>query len=124
MRNPDYQNIFAIGDAASITVPKTGSLGHMETKVLANTIGKELGIIKKDVKPMEFDRLCIGDMRGIRGFYMGRDEWWGGTESHLEMRFTPYAPKIGLKTMYYTVGGKIPRWGLAMSEVVANRTFI
>jgi sulfide:quinone oxidoreductase len=38
MRNPDYQNIFAVGDAASITVPKIGSLGHMEAEVLANTL--------------------------------------------------------------------------------------
>nr|MBC7612863.1 FAD-dependent oxidoreductase [Pseudopedobacter sp.] len=60
MRNPDYQNIFAVGDAASITVPKIGSLGHMEAEVLANTIGKDLGIIKDDIKPMEFELLCMG----------------------------------------------------------------
>jgi len=45
MRNPDYKNIFAVGDAASITVPKIGSLGHMAAEVLANTLGKELGIV-------------------------------------------------------------------------------
>jgi NADH dehydrogenase FAD-containing subunit len=38
MRNPDHQNIFAVGDAASITVPKIGSLGHIEADVLAKCI--------------------------------------------------------------------------------------
>lgn len=124
MRNPDYQNIFAVGDAASITVPKIGSLGHMEAEVLANTLGKELGLIKDDVKPMEFELLCMGDMGGIKGFYMRTNEWWGGTESHLEMGLTPYALKMGFKQMYYTLGGKIPHWGLAVSEVVGDHTFI
>ncbi len=124
MRNPDYKNIFAVGDAASITVPKIGSLGHMEAEVLANTLGKELGLIKGDVKPMEFELLCMGDMGGIKGFYMRTNEWWGGKESHLEMGVTPYALKMGFKQMYYTLGGKIPHWGLAMSEVVADHTFI
>lgn len=124
MRNPDYKNVFAVGDAASITVPKIGSLGHMEAEVLANTLGKELGLIKGDVKPMEFELLCMGDMGGIKGFYMRTNEWWGGKESHLEMGVTPYALKMGFKQMYYTLGGKIPHWGLAMSEVVADHTFI
>jgi sulfide:quinone oxidoreductase len=124
MRNPDYQNIFAVGDAASITVPKIGSLGHMEAEVLAHTLAKELGIIKGDIKPMEFELLCMGDMGGIKGFYMRTDEWWGGKESHLEMGVTPYALKMGFKQMYYTLGGKIPHWGLAMSEVIADHTFI
>jgi sulfide:quinone oxidoreductase len=124
MRNPDYQNIFAVGDAASITVPKIGSLGHMEAEVLANTLGKELGIIKVDVKPMEFELLCMGDMGGIKGFYMRTNEWWGGKESHLEIGVTPYALKMGFKEMYYTLGGKIPHWGLPISEVVGDHTFI
>ncbi|WP_291144925.1 NAD(P)/FAD-dependent oxidoreductase [Flavobacterium sp. UBA7680] len=124
MRNPDYQNIFAVGDAASITVPKIGSLGHMEAEVLANTLGKELGIIKGDITPMEFELLCMGDMGGIKGFYMRTNEWWGGKESHLEMGLTPYALKMGFKQMYYTLGGKIPHWGLALSEIIGDHTVI
>ncbi len=124
MRNPDYQNIFAVGDAASITVPKIGSLGHMEAEVLANTLAKELGVLKGDVKPVEFELLCMGDMGGIKGFYMRTNEWWGGKESHLEMGITPYALKMGFKQMYYTLGGKIPHWGLALSEIIGDNTVI
>jgi hypothetical protein len=43
---------------------------------------------------------------------------------HLEMGFTPYALKMGFKEMYYTLGGKIPHWGLAISEIVGDHTFI
>ena len=124
MRNPDYQNIFAVGDAAAITVPKIGSLGHMEAEVLAKTLAKELGLLNESVKPMEFELLCMGDMGGIKGFYMRTNEWWGGKESHLEMGVTPYALKMGFKQMYYTLGGKIPHWGLAISEIVGDHTFI
>jgi sulfide:quinone oxidoreductase len=124
MRNPDYKNIFAVGDAASITVPKIGSLGHMEAEVLANTLAKDLGIISGDVQPMEFELLCMGDMGGIKGFYMRTNEWWGGKESHLKMGVTPYALKMGFKQMYYTLGGKIPHWGLALSEIVGDHTVL
>jgi sulfide:quinone oxidoreductase len=124
MRNPDYKNIFAVGNAASITVPKIGSLGHMEAEVLANTLAKELGVIIGEVKPMEFELLCMGDMGGIKGFYMRTNEWWGGKESHLEMGITPYALKMGFKQMYYTLGGKIPQWGLALSEIVGDHTVV
>ncbi|HTI60088.1 NAD(P)/FAD-dependent oxidoreductase [Mucilaginibacter sp.] len=124
MRNPDYPNIFAVGDAASITVPKIGSLGHMEAEVLADTLGRELGAFKGEVKPVEFEILCMGDMGGIKGFYMRTNEWWGGTESHLEMGITPHALKMGFKQMYYTLGGKIPHWGLPVSELVGDNTVI
>jgi len=124
MRNPDYKNIFAVGDAASLTVPKIGSLGHMEAEVLANTLAKELGVFNGEVKPVEFEILCMGDMGGIKGFYMRTNEWWGGKESHLEMGVTPYALKMGFKQMYYTLGGKIPHWGLALSEIIGDHTVL
>ncbi|HEA22017.1 MAG TPA: hypothetical protein ENH87_14015 [Pricia antarctica] len=65
----------------------------------------------------------LKDMVG-KGFYMRTDEWWGGQESHLEMGLTPYALKMGFKQMYYTLGGKIPHWGLAMSELIADHTLV
>ncbi|HET9487433.1 MAG TPA: FAD-dependent oxidoreductase [Chryseosolibacter sp.] len=124
MRNPDYTNIFAVGDAASITVPKIGSLGHSEAEVLVKVLANDLGVVTSEVKPLEFQLLCMGDMGGIKGFYMRTDEWWGGKESHLEMGFTPHALKMGFKKMYYSLGGKLPHWGLAFSEIVGDHTFV
>ncbi|MBS1522167.1 MAG: FAD-dependent oxidoreductase [Bacteroidetes bacterium] len=124
MRNPDYKNIFAVGDAASITVPKIGSLGHMEAEVLSQTLAADLGAFTGEVKPIAFEILCMGDMGGIKGFYMRTNEWWGGKESHLEMGITPYLLKMSFKQMYYTLGGKIPHWGLALSELLGDAAIV
>lgn len=124
MRNPDYKNIFAVGDAASVTVPKIGSLGHMEAEVLAQALAAEIGVYSGPIKPLAFEILCMGDMGGIKGFYMRTNEWWGGKESHLEMGITPYVLKMGFKQMYYTLGGKIPHWGLALSEILGDHAVV
>lgn len=126
MRNPNYPEVFAVGDAASITVPKLGSLGHMEAEVLAKVLGKEVGGYqpKKEIQPLEFELICMGDMGGHKGFYMHTDEWWGGDTSILKMGYTPHALKMGFKAMYYTLGGKIPSWGLPLSEKIADHTVI
>ena len=124
MRNPDFPNIFAVGDAASVTVPKIGSLGHMEAEVVARTLAKELGALKEEIAPLEFELLCMGDMGGIKRFYMRTNEWWGGHENHLKMGITPNALKMGFKQMYYTLGGKIPQWGVALSEMIGDHTLV
>lgn len=126
MRNPDYPEVFAVGDAASVTVPKLGSLGHLEAEVCARVIGQEVGSYQPGdaIKPLEFMLVCMGDMGGAKGFYMHTNEWWGGDISILKMGYTPHALKMGFKTMYYTVGGKIPTWGLPLSELIADHTII
>lgn len=126
MRNPDYPEVFSVGDAASITVPKLGSLGHLEAEVLAKIIGQEAGAYhpQKEIDPLKFELICMGDMGGHKGFYMHTDEWWGGNTSILKMGYTPHLLKMGFKTMYYTFGGKIPSWGLPLSERIADNTVI
>ncbi len=126
MRNPDYPEVFAVGDAASVTVPKLGSLGHLEAEVLAKVIGKEVGGYepKDSIDPLKFKLICMGDMGDHKGFYMHTDEWWGGDTSILKMGYTPHMLKMGFKTMYYTLGGKIPGWGMPMSELIADHTVV
>ncbi|MGD8428691.1 MAG: FAD-dependent oxidoreductase [Balneolaceae bacterium] len=126
MRNPDYPEVFAVGDAASVTVPKLGSIGHLEAEVLAKVLGQEVGGYqpKGEIEPLKFKLICMGDMGGFKGFYMHTDEWWGGNTSILKMGYTPHALKMGFKAMYYTLGGKIPSWGLPLSEGIADHTLI
>lgn len=126
MRNPDYPEVFAVGDAASITVPKIGSLGHLEAEVLAKTLGEEAGDYSPDegIDPLEFKLMCMGDMGSHQGFYMHTNEWWGGDMSILKMGYTPHALKMGFKTMYYSQGGKIPSWGMPLSELIADHTVV
>ncbi|WP_431160724.1 NAD(P)/FAD-dependent oxidoreductase [Flagellimonas beolgyonensis] len=124
MRNPDFPNIFAVGDAAAVTVPKLGSLGHMECEIASEVLAREVlhGQSPKDIKPLEPKVLCFGDMGNHKGFYMHTDEWWGGDTSILKMGYTPYFLKLGFKNMYYTLGGKVPSWGMPMSEFIGDRT--
>ncbi len=125
MQNPDYPEVFAVGDAASITVPKLGSLGHMEAEVLAQKLAETTGFYKPDepIEPLKFTLMCMGDMGGRKGFYMHTDEWWGGDTAILRLGYTPHALKMGFKQMYYTTGGKIPSWGIPFSEFVADHSF-
>jgi sulfide:quinone oxidoreductase len=126
MRNPDYPEVFAVGDAASVTVPKLGSLGHKEAEICAQVLGQEAGDYEPDepIGDLEFEVICMGDMGGRRGFYMHTNEWWGGDTSILKMGYTPHALKMGFKTVYYTTGGKVPTWGLPLSEFVGDHTMI
>jgi sulfide:quinone oxidoreductase len=126
MRNPDYPEVFAVGDAASVTVPKLGSLGHKEAEICAEVLGEEVGSYEPDepISPLEFEVICMGDMGGRKGFYMHTDEWWGGDTSILKIGYTPHALKMGFKTIYYTTGGKVPTWGLPLSEFVGDHTIV
>ena len=126
MRNPDYPEIFAVGDAAAVTVPKLGSLGHMEAEIAAKFIANE--VINNgganDIKPLSPMVLCFGDMGNHKGFYMHTNEWWGGDISILKMGYTPYILKMGFKNMYYTLGGKVPSWGMPLSELIGDHYII
>ncbi len=124
MQNPDYPEIFSVGDAAAITIPKIGSLGHQEAEIAAKMIARET--TGKDIKinklhPMV---LCFGDMGNHKGFYMHTDEWWGGNTSVLKMGYTPYILKMGFKNMYQTLGGKVPSWGMPLSEIISEHSSI
>lgn len=43
MRNPDHPEIFACGNAAAITVPKLGAIGHQECEIVGKQIAKDVG---------------------------------------------------------------------------------
>ena len=124
MRNPDYPEIFAVGDAAAITVPKLGSLGHMECEIASKVLANEILGTTKKINPLHPKLICFGDMGNHKGFYMHTDEWWGGEKSILKMGYTPYILKMGFKTMYQTLGGKVPSWGMPLSEIIGDHTII
>lgn len=124
MRNPDYPEIFAVGDAASVTVPKLGAIGHLECEIVSKVIGNEVAGKNEEVKPLEPMLICFGDMGSYKGFYMHTNEWWGGDIRILKMGITPYMMKIGFKTMYKTLGGKVPSWGMPFAKLVADHVSI
>lgn len=124
MQNPDYPEIFAVGDAAAVTLPKLGSIGHAEAEVVAKMIAKETTGKSIDVEKFNPMLICFGDMGEHKGFYMHTNEWWGGDISVLTMGYTPYMLKMGFRTMYQTLGGKVPSWGMPLAEIVGDHTIM
>lgn len=122
MRNPDYPELFCVGDAAAVTLPKLGALGHLEVDVAAKVLTNE--ILGKDdpVEPVSPMVLCYGDMGDNKGFYMHTNEWWGGDKHILKMGYTPYLMKISFKELYRLSGGDVPSWGLPLSELLGEHS--
>jgi sulfide:quinone oxidoreductase len=122
MRSTDYPNVFAVGDAAAVTVPKLGTHGHRQAEVVARQLAQEVGLSPEDAdKTFWPEIICMGDMGGHRAFYIHSDAWYGGKISVFKMGYIYYALKIGFKEMYFRTGGKPPTWGIPFTELVAER---
>jgi len=48
MRNPKYPEVLACGDAAAVTVPKLGAIGHQESEIVGKQIARDLGRISAE----------------------------------------------------------------------------
>lgn len=120
MRNPDYPQIFAVGDAAALTVPKLGTLGDMQARIVALQIAKDLGKVsaEKADEPFRPVVICMGDMGRDKAFYIHSDVWYGGTTSIMKMGRMIFALKLAFKEMYYRTGGKPSHWGLPLTELI------
>jgi sulfide:quinone oxidoreductase len=122
MRHPDYRHVFACGDAAAITVPKLGAIGHQEADVVGRRIAAEVGALSREEadKPWRPEVLCIGDMGGGKAFYIHSDSWFGGDTQELEMGRIPYLQKIAYKEVFFRNHGKIPSWALPAAKWTAE----
>lgn len=118
MRNPDYPDIFACGDAAAMTVPKLGAIGHQQCEIVGKQIAKDLGILsaEKADAPWMPEVICIGDMGGGKAFYIHANSWFGGDIQELRMGRLPYAQKLAYKEIFFRNHGKVPNWGLPLAE--------
>lgn len=122
MRNETYPEIFAVGDAAALTVPKLGSLGHQQAEIVSKTIAVEVGALPSSRAPDRFQPtiMCFGDMGGRRGFYIHSDTWFGGQTSVFTTGFAPHAAKMAFKELYFRTGGKPVSWGMPASQFVLD----
>lgn len=122
MRNNRYPEVFAVGDCAALTVPKLGALGHKQAEVTARQIAKVVGMMEpeKADEPFRPEVVCFGDMGGMKAFYIHSDVWYGGKTSVFKKGFSYYAMKIAFKEMYFHNGGKVPYWGIPMTEMLAD----
>ena len=118
-----HPEVFAVGDAAALTVPKLGSLGHLEAEIVSKQIAKELGLISAEESddPYRPFIICFGDMGDHKGFYIHSNTWFGGKTSVFKMGYIFYAMKIAFKEMYFQTGGAPPSWGIPLTEIVSDR---
>ncbi len=123
MRTERYPEIFAVGDAAALTVPKLGALGHEQAEIVAKTIAIEVDAYPQSKAPGQFEPqiMCFGDMGGHRGFYIHSNTWFGGKTSVFTKGIAPYAAKMAFKEMYFRTGGKPISWGMPATEFVLDR---
>lgn len=118
MRNPDHPNVFACGDAAAITVPKLGAIGHQECEIVGRQIAKDVGMMdaNKADEPWMPVVVCIGDMGGGKAFYIHANTYFGGDTQVLRIGHLPYAQKLAYKELFFKHHGKMPNWGLPLAE--------
>ncbi|MFC0081044.1 NAD(P)/FAD-dependent oxidoreductase [Aciditerrimonas ferrireducens] len=122
MRNPRHPEVFAVGDAAALTVPKLGGLGHQQAEIVARELARELGVEPDDGTPVEYrpEILCFGDIGGHQGFYIHSDLWYGGRTAVFKMGYAPYAMKLAFKEMYFRTGGKPPAFGVPATHLLMD----
>jgi sulfide:quinone oxidoreductase len=122
MRNTTHPEIFAVGDAAAITVPKLGSLGHQQAQIAARQIAIAIGELTATETGPDYhpEILCFGDTGGHRGFYIYSDTWYGGHTSVFKMGHAPYAMKLAFKEMYFRTGGRPPAFGVPATHLIMD----
>lgn len=119
MRNPKYPNVFAAGDAAAVTMPKLGAIGHQECEIVGRQIAKLVGKMSAEEadQPLQPVVYCIGDMGGGKAFYIRSNTWFGGDTAVLRMGRVPYQLKMQYRSLFMQLHGKVPSWGLDVAEM-------
>lgn len=122
MRNPDYPNVFACGDAAAVSVPKLGMLAHLGAESVARQVAKDVGMMAPGLAdhPMEPIVNCIGDMGDNQAFYISSNTWYGGKREVFRTGRVPYLLKMQYKDMFFRTRGKVPDWGMPMADLMAE----
>lgn len=125
MRNPDYPEVFAAGDAAAVTVPKLGAIGHQQCEIVGRQIARDMGKLSPDQADQHLQPvvLCIGDMGANQAFYIRSNSWFGGEEAVLKMGHVPYMLKMQYKTLFFNRHGKVPNWGIDAARVMTEKVF-
>ncbi len=126
MRNPTYPEVFAAGDAAAVTVPKLGSLGHAQCEIVGRQIARDVGVLSETDanQPLQPMVLCIGDMGQHQAFYIRSNTWYGGDTAVLKMGYVPYMLKMQYKTLFFSRHGKVPNWGVDAAQVMAEKSLV
>lgn len=123
MRNPKYPEVFAAGDAAAVTVPKLGSIGHQECEIVGRQLASAVGRMSAAAAntPLQPVTYCIGDMGDNKAFYIRSNSWFGGDTQVLTMGHMPFLLKMQYKNLFFRTQGKMPDWGLDFAQLMAEK---
>jgi sulfide:quinone oxidoreductase len=124
MRNPMYPEIFTAGDAAAGTVPKLGSIGHLQSYIVSRQIAKDLGVMSAEEADKELyhpEVICYGDMGGGKAFYIHSNSYYGGDLQLLSMGRSYYEMKVAFKHQYFLTGGKIAHWQWKLGTYIGDK---
>ncbi len=124
MRNPTYPEVFAAGDAAAVTVPKLGAIGHQQCDIVGRQVAKDVGAMSEAEADQHLQPvvLCIGDMGKHQAFYIRSNTWYGGDTAILKMGYVPYMLKAQYKTLFFSRHGKVPSWSVDAAQVMAEKS--
>lgn len=124
LKNPDYPEVYAAGDAAACTVPKLGSIGHHQSYIVARQLARDLGALSDEEADSELyspEVICYGDMGDGKAFYIHSNVWYGGDIEILKMGKLYYDLKVAFKTSYFAMGGKVPYWQWKMGSWMGDK---
>lgn len=123
IRNPSGPEVFACGDAAVLTVPKLGAMGHQEYEIVGRQIARDIAMMEhaKADAPWMPEVVCIGDIGGGQAFCSHATSWSGGNIQELRRGRLLYAQKLARKEMFFRNHGRVPNRGLPVAEWLAGR---
>lgn len=123
MSHPRYPEVFAAGDAAAVTVPKLGAIGHQQCEIVGRQIAKRLGRMRAEEADLPLAPVvhCIGDMGAQKAFYIRSNTWYGGDTAVLQLGRMPYFLKMRYRDLFFATHGKTPPWGLELAQLLAEK---
>jgi sulfide:quinone oxidoreductase len=113
----------AAGDAAAVTVPKLGAIGHQQCDIVGRQIARDLGCMNEEDadQPLQPEVFCIGDIGAGKGFYIRSNAWYGGDTQVLKMGRMPYLLKMQYRNLFFQTRGRMPPWGNAFAQLLVEQ---
>ena len=107
MRHLDFPEIFAVGDATSLSVPKLGHIAVMQADIAAKAIANDLG---KKVQIPKFDPaiLCIMERDNYKATMIYSNVLYGGELDETLDGHIPFLMKWGFDFYYNITKGHMP----------------
>ena len=122
MRNPQYPEVLAVGDAAAASVPKLGYLAHLEADVAAWQIAVETGARAPREDALRFSPLvdCLAVVGAHMGLFVRTDVWYGGNTEVAKGGPVPALLKALYRRSFLMTAGHVPNWSITLANLLGD----